>query len=99
MTKSVRMLNSSSNLLDKILQIVKKVGNNKGIGYTHRGKAKNKLAEVNFIPGKGKQKISDQTPQHPQKHLKNNQRCYYYGRLGHIKFFCYRLHGYPKIVS
>lgn len=37
MTKSIRMLNSSSDVLDEILQTRKNVGNVQGLGYDYQG--------------------------------------------------------------
>ena len=106
MTKSVRMLNSSSDVLDEILQIGKNAGDVKGLGYDNQVvMKKGKMPAMKFVQPKRKQeqKMSGQMSQHQKRHQNDcsgsktqRWRCHYCGRFGHIKPFCYRLYGYPK---
>jgi hypothetical protein len=50
-----------------------------------------------------KHQMSRQKSQHPKEHHKSKSktkyqswRCYYCGKIGHIKPICYKLHGYPE---
>lgn len=109
MTKSVRMINSSSDVLDEILQTGKNVGNVQGLGYDYQGGMnKGKAHAMNFFPPKGqlKQHMSNQMSQHQQRCQKvysvsNTQiwKCHHCGTFGYIKPYCYKLHGYPKPAS
>ena len=54
MTKSVRMLNNGSTVLDEILQTGKNAGNVKGLGYRNQA-VKNKKSEMKFVPQMMKQ--------------------------------------------
>jgi hypothetical protein len=54
MTKSVRMLNNYSDVLDKILQTGKNAGNVQGLGYDYQGGMnKGKGHVMNFVPPMG----------------------------------------------
>lgn len=103
------MLNSSSDVLDEILQINKNVGNVKGRVYDNQVVMnKGKEYALNFVLPKRKQeqKMPNQMSQHQQRHKDDYSgsktqrwRCHHYGRFGHIKPHCYKLYGYPKPVS
>ncbi|KAK2359745.1 hypothetical protein QL285_085090 [Trifolium repens] len=107
MTKSIRMLNNGSNVLDEILQAGKTSGNMKGIGFDN-GTMNNeiKIPTKKFVsPVKKTEFIMlDHMSQHPTRHLnpqsrnkkKSSWRCHHCGRYGHIRPFCYKLYGYPK---
>lgn len=57
MTKYVRMLNSSSDVLDENLQTGKNTGNVQGLGYDYQGGMnKGKGLAMNFVPSKGQLK-------------------------------------------
>lgn len=109
MTKSVRILNSNSDVLDEILQSSKNVGNVQGLGYDYQGGMdKWKGLAMNFIPPKGqlKQHMSNQMSQHQQGCQKvyswsktQKWKCNHYGKFCHIKPYCYKLHGYLKPAS
>ena len=109
MTKSVRMLNNGSTVLDYIFLTGQNVGNVKGLVYDNQAvKNKGERPGVKFVPPKKKhgKKMSNHMSQHQQRHQKkknggrNQQwRCHYYRRFGHLKSVCYRVHGYPKPVT
>lgn len=95
MTKSLRMLNSSSDVLDEILPTSKNAGNVQGLGYDYQGGMdKGKGPTMNFVPPKGqlKQHMSNQMCQHQQggqevysRSKTQRWRCHHCGKLGHIK--------------
>ena len=107
MAKFVRMLNSSTDSLDKILTIGKPAKNMKGLGYTHGAST----SQTTFVPQKpvgqmsrkisqtsGDDKFHNQHQRHPHgptRSLVNIPRwvCHHCGRMGHIRPFCYRLYG------
>ncbi|GAA0166050.1 hypothetical protein LIER_21298 [Lithospermum erythrorhizon] len=55
--KGLKMMNSSTNILDKILVIEEDVGDSTGIGY-ERGKFNNRKREVKFVPTGGHQQLT-----------------------------------------
>ena len=107
MTKSVRMMNSGTDNLDKILTVGKPAKNMKGLGYTHGAST----SHTTFVPQKsaaqmtrnisqtsGNDKFWNQNQQHayrPTWSLVNGPRwvCHQCGRRGHIRSNCYRLYG------
>jgi len=109
MTKSVRMLNSGTDSLDKILTIGKPAKNMNELGYTHGASP----SRTTFVPQKptgqmlrnmpqtsGDDKFQDyhqhqRHPSGPIRSLVNRPRwvCHHCGRRGHIRPFCYRLYG------
>ena len=89
MTKSVKMLTNGIDKLEEILQIGQNVGNKSGLGFMEAKKS-----------GTGKQmskRMSQHNSQHQeQRHMKKRYqrwKCHHCGRYGHIKPFCFRLHG------
>ena len=97
--KTVRMLNSSSDVLDEILKSGKNVGNVSGLGFENSSEVdKRKWHEVTLAQPKRELKMSNNMLQHSHRHQKNfsrrkyqKWRCHYCGRFGHIKPFCYKL--------
>jgi hypothetical protein len=107
LTKSVRMLNNGSNVLDEILQVGKSSENMKGIGFDYGTVNKEiKIPIKNFVPPKKKTEfvMLDHMPQHPVRHPNPQPRnkkkspwiCHHCGRKGHIRSFCFKLYGYPQ---
>lgn len=69
MTKSVRMLNNGSDMLDEILQVGKGAGNLKGIGFDYQSlKGKSLVTKKNPPERKYEPMMSHQMLQHPAKH-------------------------------
>lgn len=100
MTKSIRMLNSGSNILDEILDSGKFSNNKEGLGFSQTKPIKNKKAHVAVKKKTGGQKPY-QKPQHLVKQKKShwkkpNWTCHHCGKEGHIRPHCYKLIGYPK---
>ena len=107
MTETVRMLNSGTDSLDKILTSGKPAKNMKGLGYTHGASS----SQTTFVPQKQTSQMSRNLPQPsgnnkshdisryhqfgPNRSPVNRPRwvCHYCGRKGHIRPFCYRLYG------
>lgn len=109
MTKSVRMLNSSSDVLDEILQTGKNVGNVQGLGYDNLVMMnKGKWSVMKFVQPKRKQEqhMSNQMFQHQQGRQEvysgnktQRWKCHHCGKFGQIKSYCYKLYGYLKPAS
>lgn len=71
MTKSVRMLNNNSDVLDEILQAGKNAGNVEGLGYNDQTVMnRRKELEVKVVHLK-KKHMSNQMSQHQQRHQKS----------------------------
>ncbi|KAI5436125.1 hypothetical protein KIW84_022538 [Lathyrus oleraceus] len=100
MTKSIRMLNKGTDTLEEILKVGQKSGIMSGLGFAKKSPSELKRSKAEVQ--KFKQK-SQPMSQHQRTRMSNHQkkkfqrwRCHYCGRFGHIKPFCYRLHGYPN---
>ena len=97
MTKSVRMMNSSSKVLDELLEIGKPAGDQTGLGFNHQSIRKD--SKIKFVPAalNSEPKMSRHPSRHHGKQQKKAQRqhwkCHYCGKQGHIKPFCYELLG------
>lgn len=99
MTKSIKMLNKGSGMLDEVLQLGKNVGNQRGLGFNH--KSAGRITMTEFVPAKNSTGAT--MSQHRSRHHGTQQkkskrkkwRCHYCGKYGHIKPFCYHLHGHP----
>ncbi len=99
MTKSIKMLNKGSDMLDEVLQLGKNVGNQRGLGFNHKSAGRTTMTE--FVPAKNSTGAT--MSQHRSRHHGTQQkkskrkkwRCHYCGKYGHIKPFCYHLHGHP----
>lgn len=77
MTKSVRMLNNGSDMLDEILQVDKGSGNLKGVGFDYQSlKKQGGTSMTRFVSPESKIEfvMSDQMSQHPVQHLKPQAR-------------------------
>jgi hypothetical protein len=103
MTKSIKMLNKGSDTLEEILKVGQKSGTISGLGFTKNSSPELKKSKAGVQ--KFKQK-SHPMSQHQRTRMSKHQkkkfqrwRCHYCGRFGHIKPFCYRLHGYPNQTS
>ncbi|KAI5409817.1 hypothetical protein KIW84_055319 [Lathyrus oleraceus] len=108
MTKYVRMLSNGSDTLDKIFQTGLITGDKSGIelneskpkcSYTGgKPKSKPKYSHI-----KSKPEMSHHMSQYhkgrQQKGKHQRWRCHYCGKFGHIKPFCYKLHGSPKLIK
>jgi hypothetical protein len=100
MTKSIRMLNKGTDTLEEILKVGQKSGTMSGLGFVKESSSefKSSKAEVQKI----KQKSQPMSQHHGNRRINHQKkkfqrwRCHYCGRFGHIKPFCYRLHGYPN---
>ena len=100
MTKSIRMLNKGTDTLEEIIKVGQKSGTMSGLGLAKKPQAELKRSKAEVQ--KFKQK-SQPMSQHQRTRMSNHQkkkfqrwRCHHCGRFGHIKVFCYRLHGYPN---
>ena len=99
MTKSIKMLNKGSDTLDEVLQLGKNVGNQRGLGFNPKSAGRTTMTE--FVPAKNSTGAT--MSQHRSRHHGTQQkkskrkkwRCHYCGKYGHIKPFCYHLHGHP----
>jgi len=108
MTKSVRMLNNGTDMLDEILQVGKGSKDYTGIRFNSQSLYKQcETFKKVFVSPKSKTELimSDNI----SKHLVNSQKrhykakfvpwkCHYCGRNGHIRPYCFELYGYPKQV-
>jgi hypothetical protein len=100
MTKSVKMLNTGTDMLDEILKVGKHASDSSGVGFKNKHHSKN--TNTKFVPAQKKpdpgRMWTHHTPhQRPAgKEKFNAWRCHYCGKNGHIKPFCYKLYGYPK---
>ncbi|WJX62338.1 hypothetical protein P8452_47343 [Trifolium repens] len=100
MTKSVRMLNNGTNMLDEILMVGKQARDSTRIGF--KMNYDSKTPKTNFVPTQQKPDFRVmwthptplQKPAHKGKFTA--WKCHYCGKNGHIKAFCYKLFGYPK---
>ncbi|GAU48358.1 hypothetical protein TSUD_282610 [Trifolium subterraneum] len=108
--KYSEMLNKTGDeKLDEILEHHKRRPKFTGISYENVNKHRTYNPELMYthpkeVPGAN---MSRKVPQHPtkrsMKHHGNSYykkhrpwRCHYCGRKGHIRPFCYKLHGYPQ---
>ncbi|KAL3034124.1 hypothetical protein AAZX31_02G175300 [Glycine max] len=99
MTKSIKMLNKGSDTLDEVLQLGKNVGNQRGLGFNPKSAGRTTMTK--FVPAKNSTGAT--MSQHRSRHhgtqqkrsKRKNWRCHYCGKYGHIKPFCYHLHGHP----
>lgn len=106
MTKSIRMLNNGSDMLDEILLVGKGSKNFTRVGFNSQ--SLNKQGETSkkvFVSPESKTEFimtnnMYKDPVYLQK--KQNKakfapwKCHYCGRNGHIKPYCFELYGYPK---
>lgn len=92
-------MNNSSDVLDDVLE-----ENMKVVGFDYS--SMNIKIKVYLRKKSEFQKVNHMS-QHHARHVyshfrgvkKSTQRCYHYGRYGHIRPFCYKLYGYPKYYS
>jgi chromosome segregation ATPase len=101
MTKSIRMMNKGTDTLEEILKVGQQSGTKSGLGFGKRAEHKRPKARVQKF-----KQMSKPMSQHRgarmndhQKRIFQNLRCHHCGRLGHIKAFCYWIHGFPNRAS
>jgi hypothetical protein len=84
-TKGIKMMNSSTSLLDEILTLGKASGDSTGIGF-HEGSSIKRRGTItkHFVPAKGQANRGTK---------RYNWRCHYCGKKGHIAPYCYKLYG------
>src|SRR3954468_9997438 len=98
MSKSVKMLNNGTDMLEEILQVGKSSRDMSGIGFVSAKKYVRDSSRT-----KPEAEMSKPMSQHVTQHHEKGEmrrkfqrwRCHYCGRFGHIKPFCFRLYGYP----
>ncbi|GAA0175305.1 hypothetical protein LIER_41896 [Lithospermum erythrorhizon] len=93
LNKGMMMMNSSTNILEDILEVGKYARDNTGIGY-EKGKFSKQKEEMKFVPAGGHQLpiISGTT----RGYRKRNNRiwyCHYCAKKGHISPYWYKLYG------
>lgn len=100
MSKTVRMLNNGTDILEDILQTGKVAGDMSGLGFN---KGKETVSESVHSMPKPKPHILNRKSRHHGKRKGNHSggkfkhwRCHHCGCFGHIKPFCFKLYGYPK---
>jgi hypothetical protein len=103
MTKSIKMLNKGTDTLEEILKAGQMSGSMSGLGFAKNSSSELKKSKAGVQKFKRK---SHPMSQHQGTRMSKHQkkkfqrwRCHYCGRFGHIKPFCYRLHGYPNQTS
>ncbi|PNX93845.1 gag-protease polyprotein, partial [Trifolium pratense] len=98
-------LNKADDKLEEILEKNVRKPKYIGLSYENVNKHRGYNPELMYTQPNTtqKHKMSHRMPQHPQQHpwSKNRRkyhswRCHYCGRKGHIRPFCYKLHGYPN---
>ncbi|XP_057444286.1 uncharacterized protein LOC130736472 [Lotus japonicus] len=106
MTKSIRMMSKSTDILDEILDVGKNAGDKTGIGFDFRAvnKASQNMTKEHVQIGRQSNvKMWNRRPQqsvtHSYAQVRNYQnstwRCHFCGRFGHIRPYCFKLYGYP----
>jgi hypothetical protein len=104
MKRQVRMLNSGTDVLNEILEIQNQ-GKPKGIGFNYNSlNNKQQVKEIKFLPAASEyvptsgKKMLKRSPQHHGFNARRPHRwvCHHCGKKGHIRPFCFKLHGYPK---
>ncbi|GAA0180970.1 hypothetical protein LIER_30181 [Lithospermum erythrorhizon] len=86
MIRGIKMMNSSTTILDEILLQGKRSGDNTGVGYVGGNWKKQVTSSVRTFVAAGTRSNQD-----PKK--KFNWRCYHYGKRGHIAPYYYRIYG------
>lgn len=98
-TKFVCLLNSKTENLGEILGLGKSSKYMKGIGYIgESSNSKNMfvtpIQKIEFkMSGYKLQQLSQHLDQHSNFHTIVSWVCHYFGRRGHIRPYCYKLHG------
>ena len=98
LNKSFRLLNNGTEVLDHILEENKKNKSRKGIGLDYKSvNEEGQESKKEFVASEEKEFVQDIEYQTTVKKAK--LICHYCGRYGHLRPYCYRLHGYPKAES
>src|ERR1044072_2836804 len=98
LNKSFRLLNNGTEILDHILEEHKKNQSRKGIGFDYKVvNEESQKPKQKFVVSEEKEFVQDIKYQTIVK--KARWVCHYCGRYGHLKPYCYRLHGYPETTS
>src|ERR1044072_4659695 len=98
LNKSFRLLNNGTETLDHILEENKKIRSRKGIGFDYETmNEESQKPKQEFVISEEKEFAQDTQYQTIVK--KAIWICHYCGRYGHLKPYCYRLHGYPGATS
>ena len=90
LSKSVKMLNSSINDLNQILNNGKSSSNKHGLDYSSLGQVCNQKNSIVFVPTKAKRSVEENIVEVVENSLNFKSKiwiCYYCGRRGHIKPF------------
>src|SRR3954467_15056421 len=98
MSKSVKMLNNGTDMLEEILQVGKSSRDMTGIGFVSTKKYVQDSSRTKPEAEMSKPMSKHVTLHHEKGEMKRKfqrWRCHYCGRFGHIKPFCFRLYGYP----
>src|SRR3954464_5774863 len=98
MSKSVKMLNNGTDMLEEILQVGKSSRDMTGIGFVSTKKYVQDSSRTKPEAEMSKPMSKHVTQHHEKGEMKRKfqrWRCHYCGRFGHIKPFCFRLYGYP----
>src|SRR4051812_31849231 len=98
MSKSVKMLNNGTDMLEEILQVGKSSRDMSGIGFVGAKKYVQDSSRTKPEAEMSKPMSKHVTQHHEKGEMKRKfqrWRCHYCGRFGHIKPFCFRLYGYP----
>src|SRR3954462_8099397 len=98
MSKSVKMLNNGTDMLEEILQVGKSSRDMSGIGFVSTKKYVQDSSRTKPEAEMSKPMSKHVTQHHEKGEMKRKfqrWRCHYCGRFGHIKPFCFRLYGYP----
>ena len=87
------MLNSRNENLDSILKSGQNSSSKYGLGFDTSVRSLKSTSEVKFVPALGKAETETTlTTTVGSPPVKSPKRiCYYYGRKGHIRPFCYKL--------
>ncbi|GAA0171113.1 hypothetical protein LIER_41085 [Lithospermum erythrorhizon] len=93
LNKGMMMMNSSTNILQDILEVGKFARDNTGIGYK-KGKFSKQKEEMKFVPAGGHQlSITSRTTSGYRKRNNRIWYCHYCAKKGHISPYWYKVYG------
>ncbi|GAA0151612.1 hypothetical protein LIER_10299 [Lithospermum erythrorhizon] len=96
LNKGIKMMNSSTNILQEIIKIGNNAGDSTRIGFK-KGKPSNQKGRVKFVPVGGNQQSTTVTPtQHLKTRTDRVWYCDYCGKKGHNTPYYYKLYGLKK---
>ncbi|GAA0150994.1 hypothetical protein LIER_09810 [Lithospermum erythrorhizon] len=89
MIKGIKIMNSSTTVLDEILLQGKRIGDNTGIEFSGESSRKEMTSPTNST----RKWVAAGTKHNHNSERKYNWRCYFCGKKGHIAPYCYKIYG------